>query len=84
MQIIEFELNWKYIFFKNNWSNQISKVDNWAKKSWGHIWCIPQLCENPCKPQQKNYLNSQKKITHVDDMMIHNLVRYLVQTRLRL
>ena len=25
-----------------------------------------------------------KKITHVDDMMIHNVVKYLVQTRLRL
>ena len=25
-----------------------------------------------------------KKITHIDDMMIHNLVKYLVQTRLRL
>ena len=25
-----------------------------------------------------------KKITHVDDRMIHNLVKYLVQTRLRL
>ena len=25
-----------------------------------------------------------KKITHVDDMMIHNLIKYLVQTRLRL
>ena len=25
-----------------------------------------------------------KKITHVDDMMIHNLVKYLVQTRFRL
>ena len=25
-----------------------------------------------------------KKITHVDNMMIHNLVKYLVQTRLRL
>ena len=25
-----------------------------------------------------------KKIAHVDDMMIHNLVKYLVQTRLRL
>ena len=24
-----------------------------------------------------------KKITHIDDMMIHNLVKYLVQTRLR-
>jgi hypothetical protein len=25
-----------------------------------------------------------KKITYVDDMMIHNLVKYLIQTRLRL
>ena len=25
-----------------------------------------------------------KKITHVDDIMIHNLVKYLVQIRLRL
>ena len=25
-----------------------------------------------------------KKITHVDDMMIHNLVKYVAQTRLRL
>ena len=25
-----------------------------------------------------------KKITHADDMMIHNLVKYFVQTRLRL
>ena len=25
-----------------------------------------------------------KQITHVDDMMIHNLVKYLVQTGLRL
>ena len=28
---------------------------------------------------KKSHLNS-KKITHVDDMMIHNLVKYLVQT----
>ena len=41
------------------------------------------LRENPCKLQQKKRLNSQKKITHIDDMMIHNLVKYLVQTRLR-
>jgi len=25
-----------------------------------------------------------KKITHIDDMMIHNFIKYLVQTRLRL
>ena len=42
------------------------------------------LRENSCKPRQKSRLNSPKKITHVDDMMIHNLVKYLVQTRLRL
>ena len=42
------------------------------------------LRENSCKSQQKSRLNSPKKITHVDDMMIHNLVKYLVQTRLRL
>jgi hypothetical protein len=31
---------------------------------------------------KKSGLNSQKKITYVDDIMIHNLVKYLVQTRL--
>ena len=35
------------------------------------------LRENPYKPRQKSRLNS-KKHTHVDDMMIHNLVKYLV------
>jgi len=33
---------------------------------------------------KKSHLNSRKKITHVDDMMIHNLVKNLVQNRLRL
>ena len=33
---------------------------------------------------KKSYLNSQKKITHVDDMMIHNFVNYSVQTRLEI
>ena len=42
------------------------------------------LCENPCKSQQKSRLNSSKKITHVVDMMIYNLIKYLVKTRLRL
>ena len=36
------------------------------------------LRENSYKPQQKNCLNSPKKITHVDDMMIHNLIKYRV------
>ena len=40
------------------------------------------LCENSCKPQQKSRLNLPKKITHIDDTMIYNLVKYLVQTRL--
>ena len=40
------------------------------------------LCENSCKPRQKCHLNSQKKITHIDDMMIHNLAKYLIQTQL--
>jgi hypothetical protein len=38
----------------------------------------------PWKPMQtttKSRLNS-KKITYVDDMMIHSLVKYLIQTRL--
>ena len=42
------------------------------------------LRENSCKPRQKCRLNSPKKITHVDDMMIHNFVKYVVQTRLHL
>jgi hypothetical protein len=38
------------------------------------------FCENPCKPRQKKKLSKfTKKITHVDDMMIHNLLKYLVQ-----
>ena len=41
-----------------------------------------KLRENSCKPRQKNRLNSPRKITHVDDVMIHNIVKYLVQTRL--
>ena len=32
------------------------------------------LCENPCKPLQKKSSKFTKKITHVDVMMIHNLV----------
>ena len=52
------------------------------QKNREHIWCKPQLRENPCKPRQKGRLNSPKKITHIDDMMIHNLTKYLVQIRL--
>ena len=40
------------------------------------------LRENSCKSWQKSHLNSQKKITRVDDMMIHNHVKHPVQTRL--
>ena len=38
------------------------------------------------KPMQTTAKKSSKftkKITHLDDMMVHNLVKYLVQTRLR-
>ena len=42
------------------------------------------LRENSCKPWQKGRLNSSKKITHVDDMMVHNIVKYIIQTRLHL
>ena len=40
--------------------------------------------KNPYKQRQKNRLNLQKKIIHVDDMVIHNLIKYFVQIRLRL
>jgi len=49
-----------------------------------HIWWKLNLCENPCKSWQKNSSKFKKKIIHVDDMMIHNLVKYLVQTQLHL
>ena len=55
-----------------------------SKSKQEHIWCKPQLRENPCKPRQKKLYKFIKKITHVDDMMVHNLVKYIVQTRLRL
>ena len=32
--------------------------------------------------QDKKSFRFKKKITHVDDMMIHNLVKYLIQTQL--
>ena len=38
------------------------------------------FCENSCKSWHKSHLNSPKKL-HVDDMMIHNFVKYFVQTR---
>ena len=42
------------------------------------------FCENSCNQDKKSYLNSRKKITYVDDMMIHNFVNYSVQTRLEI
>ena len=53
-------------------------------ETWQCMWCKPQSRENPCKLRQKSRLNSQKKITRVDDMMIYNLAKYLFQTRLPL
>ena len=38
----------------------------------------------PVQTTTKKSSNFTQKITHVDDMIIHNLIKYLVQTRLRL
>ena len=38
----------------------------------------PNLYENLCKLRQKKSSKFTKKITHVYDMMIHNIVKYLV------
>ena len=38
----------------------------------------------PVQTTTKKSSKFTKKITHVDGMIIHNLVKYLVQTRLRL
>ena len=46
-----------------------------------HIWWKLNLHENSCKPQQKSHI-IHEKIAYVDDMMIHNLVKYLLQTQL--
>jgi hypothetical protein len=32
----------------------------------------------------KRVVQIYQKITHVDDIMIHNFVKYLIQTRIRL
>ena len=48
-----------------------------------HIRWKLNLHENSCKPQQKSHI-IHEKIAYIDDMMIHNLVKYLLQTQLRL
>ena len=48
------------------------------------IWWKPQPSWKPVQTMTKKSFKFTKKITHVDDMMIHNLVKYPVQTRLRL
>jgi hypothetical protein len=42
------------------------------------------LCENSCKTTIKKAFEFFFKNTHVDDMMVHNFVKYLIQTRIRL
>jgi hypothetical protein len=49
-----------------------------------HIWWKPQSSWKPIETMAKESSKFTKKFTHVDDMMIHHLVKYLVQTRLRL
>ena len=40
--------------------------------------------EKPVQTTTKKSSKFTRKITHVGDMMIHNLLKYLVQTRLHL
>ena len=48
------------------------------------IKCKPQLLWKPVQTTAKKSSKFTKKITHVDDMMLYNFVKYLVQTRLHL
>jgi hypothetical protein len=50
---------------------------------WEHIWWKPKPLWKPMQTTAKKSSKWQK-ITHVDNMMIHNLVKYLVKTWLRL
>ena len=49
-----------------------------------HIWWKPQPSWKSVQITTKKSSKFIKKITRVDDMMIHNFVKYLVQTWLRL
>ena len=49
-----------------------------------HIWWKPQPSWKPAQIIPKKSQLNLPKITHVDNMMIHNLIKYLVQTRLYL
>ena len=44
-------------------------------------WIATNFVKTSANHDKKSCLNFPKKITHVDYMMIHNLVKYLVQTR---
>ena len=66
----------KYVKTSKNYQPQESTRE--------YIWCKPQLHENSCKPRQKKSSKFTKKITHVDDMMVRNFIKYLIQNRLRL
>ena len=49
-----------------------------------HIWWKPQFSWKLVQTTAKKLSKFSEKITHVDDMIIHNFVKYLVQTRLYL
>jgi len=47
-----------------------------------HLPCKPQPLWKPMQTIAKKLSKFIKKITHVDDLMIHNIVKYLVQNQL--
>ena len=51
---------------------------------WQCIWWKPPPSWKLVQTMVKKSSKFTQKITDVDDMMMHNLVKYLVQTRLRL
>ena len=53
-----------------------------AYPTWEYIWWKPQLRENSYKLWKKKSSKFTQKIIYIDDMMIHNLIKYLVKTRL--
>ena len=55
-----------------------------CKRLTKHIWWKPQPSWKPVQTTAKKSSKFIKKITHIDDIMIHNLVKYLVQTLFRL
>ena len=69
---------WSHKFFL--WSNEVMEV--WRDIYTGTYQCKSQPPWKLVQTMTKKPSKFTKKITHVDDMMIHNLVKYLIQTRL--